>query len=102
MNKKGTFLSGALLVVAIALALIIFNFFSYECFEDNQCKDQQYCGVDHECHDFPDVQEAKQDYVRAALIFGALIGIAIIVAAYILKKKEPPKSFYEPTTFKNE
>ena len=84
MNKKGT----AIAVVAVILALTILGFFLVdvalrECNSNKDCAANAYCGSDNECHQFPEsVVLERNDFLPAALV----IGIAIIIAAYIFKK----------------
>ncbi len=85
MNKKGN----AVAIVAIVLALIILIMFlvnigSRECTNNNDCSDNQYCGTDYECHDFPgQIFVEKNNYVWPAVI----MGISLIAAAWIFKRK---------------
>ncbi|MEK6901873.1 MAG: hypothetical protein AABX37_06010 [Nanoarchaeota archaeon] len=82
----------ALAVVAVILALVILAIFlgdvaNRECSSNKDCAENSYCGADNECHQYPDkilVQESN--YVPAALI----LGIAIIIAAYIYRGGKIP------------
>lgn len=83
MDKKGK----ALEAVAIIMALTILGFFlvstyMQECKSNKDCSENAYCGVDHECHNYPDKIVVKQNnFLPAAIV----LGVALIAAAYIFK-----------------
>ena len=87
MNKKGTV---ALAVVAVVLALLILVFYlvgiaTRDCNKNKDCSENQYCGTDYTCHDFPNqVIVTETNFIPAAII----IGIALIIAAYIFRKEK--------------
>jgi hypothetical protein len=84
--KKGSI---ALAVVAVVLALVILaafliNIASRDCNGNRDCPSNAYCGSDYECHEFPDqIVVEKQSFLWG----GIVLGISIITAAYILKRK---------------
>ncbi len=64
-----------------------------ECKLNSDCQANNYCGSDFKCHQFPLIENTivKTDWTTPA----AILGVAIIIGAMILKrKKEPPKQFY--------
>lgn len=90
MNRRG---SGALAIVAIVLALVILAAYligiaSRDCNSNKDCAANAYCGADFECHEYPEqIVVPKNNYVPAALI----LGLALILAAYIYKTGHFPK-----------
>ena len=77
-------------VVLSCLILVIFliDVAQRECNSNNDCDKLAYCGTDHECHPYPDEIVVKEhNYVPASLI----LGISIVLAAYILKGGQFPK-----------
>ncbi|MFH1276255.1 MAG: hypothetical protein ABIH82_04015 [Candidatus Woesearchaeota archaeon] len=87
MDKRGSL---TLSFVVIVLAIILLSTFlvgmaSRECNNNSDCQDDSYCGADNSCHRYPDKVLVKQNnFVPAALVFG----IAIIIAAFIYRKKD--------------
>jgi hypothetical protein len=85
MNRKGTI--GATISILIVVIIVIAVYFavvsSRDCNRDSECPAHNYCGADHECHKFEIIQVEKQGLIFPALI----IGIAMIVSAYILRKR---------------
>ena len=83
----------ALAIVAIILALallafVLIGFASRECNSDKDCREGQYCAVGHECKVPAGSSSTKSpNYIWPALI----IGIAIIIAAYIFRKGDYKK-----------
>ncbi len=64
-----------------------------ECKLNSDCQANNYCGSDFKCHQFPVIENTivKTDWTTPA----AILGVAIIIGAMILKrKKEPPRQFY--------
>ena len=94
-NKK----SEAITIIILALILVFFvgwllNFNSRECRSDGQCSSGFYCGSDFACHQIPVVENT---IVKNNIMFPSIIlGIAIIIAAYILRYgKNPPRKKQE-------
>ena len=90
MNKTG---SAVLITVIVILALVLLiiglvNVSGRECNKNSECGTDSYCGSDYSCHSYPERVIVKENsFVAAAII----LGIALIVAAYIFrdgKKKE--------------
>ncbi len=74
------------IVVGIIAYLIVFSLGAIiqECGKNSDCKENNYCGSDNSCHPFP---QAPITIVKYNLILPALIlGVAVIVSAYVLKK----------------
>ena len=94
MNKKGAatlILSVVLIVFLVGWAI---NTIGRECNSNQDCKENFYCGSDFSCHEFPTIIEEKNNLLWPALI----LGIAIVAAAFIFKKKEKPRysqEFYQ-------
>ncbi len=90
---------GAFFVIAIIMfsiagagAIIKYMESSRECNSNNDCSSNNYCGSDFTCHAFPVIENTvvKHDWTTPA----AILGLAIVLAALILRKKQPPKQFY--------
>ncbi len=88
MNKKGM----ALGIVAIILALVILGIFlvsiaQRECNSNRDCPGNSYCNTQYECVEFPEQIVVKEsNFLTSALI----LGIAILIAAYIFKGGKLP------------
>ena len=81
--------SGAIGIVAITVLIMLILFYIYgssnvECKKNSDCGSAQYCGSDFECHDFPNIE--KKVYEVNLLIPAIVLGVAIVIAAYMLKK----------------
>ena len=64
-----------------------------ECSLNSDCPANNYCGSDFKCHLFPTIENTivKNDWTMPA----AIIGLAIVIAAMILRKKQQPvRQFY--------
>ena len=90
-SKKGDATVGIIILIIIIILIVwLVNLGYRECSTDKQCGSEAYCGVDHNCHTIPVIERTvvKQEYnlVPAA----TFIGIAIIIAAIILKWKTKP------------
>jgi hypothetical protein len=89
MNKKGAIFA---LIIGVIALLIIFWFIvdlaTRECSSDKECGSERYCGSDYKCHDYPTI--TKHNYIIPAII----MGISIIIAAYILKKRPIVKKYF--------
>ncbi len=65
-----------------------------ECKLNSDCTENNYCGSDFKCHQFPVIENTivKSDWTTPA----AIIGLAIVVAAMIMRRKQEPaqRQFY--------
>ena len=64
-----------------------------ECNLNSDCQANNYCGSDFKCHPFPAIENniVKNDWIAPA----AIIGLAIVLAAMILRRKqERIRQFY--------
>jgi len=98
---------GGLTIVLIVVIIVVFlgwlvNLGSKECRNNSDCSSGNYCGSDFLCHQIPVIEKtvSKNNFIMPSII----IGLAIIIAAYILKsdrlKFKPKKS--EQTTLTEE
>ncbi|MEK6812926.1 MAG: hypothetical protein AABX86_02310 [Nanoarchaeota archaeon] len=87
MGKAKTI--GTTVLVVLFILLILFTVFeriSRECQKDSDCPSSYYCGADFSCH--PVVAGEQQIMVKESnLIPALLLGIAIVLAAWIIKRK---------------
>ena len=100
---------GGLTIVLIVIIIVIFIGWlvalgSKECKKNADCSNGFYCGSDFSCHQIPVIEKTvvKNNFVVPSII----IGIAIIIAAIILKwnklpfrKKEESKEESEEDSF---
>ena len=76
-------------VIIVFVVYILFYFVQFagrECYRDSDCPAGNYCGSDYSCHIVPAASERviqSQPQLASALI----IALAIIVAAFIIRKK---------------
>ncbi|MFC1691448.1 hypothetical protein ACFL0W_04685 [Nanoarchaeota archaeon] len=88
-NKKGAIAIIIAVILAIIILIMLFTYAARECNSDSECAEEEYCASDFSCHPVPIVQETyvtnnvTYNLTKAALI----LGLAIVVAAYILRKK---------------
>ena len=91
MNKKGaaTMILSVLLIVFLIVFLIgwAINTVGRECNSNGDCRENSYCGSDFSCHEFPKIIEESNNLVWPA----AILGIAIIISAFIFRRKEKPR-----------
>ena len=89
MHKKGSLVLG---LVAIILALVILGVFlvsiaQRECQSNRDCPGNAYCNTKYECVEFPNQIVVKEsNFLTSALI----LGMAILIAAYIFKGGKLP------------
>src|SRR3989338_2512513 len=79
--------SEAITVILVTLMVLVFfgwliNLHSRECRSNNDCNDGFYCGSDFSCHQ---MQVIEKNSGYNLLMPSIIIGIAIIIAAMILK-----------------
>ena len=87
MNKKASIALVAVIVILALVILVIFltNIASRECKNNRDCAENNYCGTDYECHEFPaQVVVKESNFIPAALI----LGISLMVAAYIFRREK--------------
>ncbi len=74
-----------ILVLVIVFVFLgwLFNVSQRECKSNKDCSSESYCGSDFSCHPYPNIQKTvvQDSFVWPSVI----IGIAIIIAAIILK-----------------
>ena len=81
--------SEAGLVIILAIIIIVFflgwliNINQRECRVNKDCGSESYCGSDFSCHAYPTIQKTVVQY--NFLIPSIIIGIAILIAAVILR-----------------
>jgi len=63
-----------------------------ECKVNSDCDADSYCGSDFKCHSYPNIERTivPTDWKTPA----AIVGLAIVLAALILRKKQQPKQSY--------
>jgi len=81
--------AGLVIIVILLMAFIFIGWLvslgQRECKSNGDCSSDSYCGSDFACHEYPNIQKTVVQY---SLIGPALvIGIAIIIAALILRWK---------------
>ena len=83
-SRKG---AAGLLLLALIVAIIIYGIVTVsqrECSRDSHCPEGNYCGSDFKCHQHK-TYEVKNNFLASSII----LGIAIIIAAMILKDRLP-------------
>jgi len=90
-NKKAELLTILIVITFILFATIGFgtwliNLGSRECKTNSQCGSDSYCGSDFACHQIPVIEKTivQNNFVVPSII----IGIAIVIAAIILKSNK--------------
>ena len=92
----GVFLCIAIIALSIAGAAAVLKVLDAgkECKLNSDCQNNNYCGSDFKCHSFPVIENTivKNDWTKPA----AIVGLAIVLAAMILRKKQQPqpRQFY--------
>jgi len=84
LNKKANIGIAVLITVIVLIVLWwLLGFATRQCSYDSQCLSDNYCGSDFKCHQFKTVEKTVlvTDYSTPA----AIIAIAVIIAALILK-----------------
>ncbi len=74
------------LSIAGAATLIKYTEGTKECKLNSDCRTNQYCGADFECHDYPTVTQnitSGNDWTVPA----SILGLAIVISALILRWK---------------
>lgn len=88
-SRKGFSWAGLLAFIVIIGAVVAFSgYATRECSKDAQCGENKYCGADFSCHQIPQITitktEVRTDYTTPA----AILGISIVLASLILKKRQ--------------
>ncbi len=89
MNRKGNAAVIAVIILAVLLLLVwLMSVASRECSSTKDCPDHSYCGVDYECHSFPEQIIIKEP--SGLLLPSLIVAVGLIIAALIMrgKKKE--------------
>ena len=89
-NKRADAVIITLLILSAAIFVIfwIIDFSSKECRSNANCNDGFYCGSDFACHQIPVIEKTL---VKNNLIIPSIIiGIAIVIAAIVLKLEKIP------------
>ena len=91
--------SEAITLVLIVVAILIFlgwliNFNSRECSSNSQCKEGFYCGSDFSCHQIPVIEKTIASY--NLVLPSIILGIAIVIAAFVFKSSKHKKKNDEP------
>ncbi len=89
MNKKGISYLGVIAVILalIILIMIIVDINSRECNGNKDCPMNAYCNTNYECQEFPnEIVYEKNNFLFSTII----LGISLIVAAYIFRGGKNP------------
>lgn len=88
-NKRAELATITLIILIIIFVLgWLINLGTKECRSNTQCGDGYYCGSDFSCHQIPTIEKTivKNNLVVPSII----IGIAIIIAAIVLRSAKMP------------
>lgn len=85
---------GMTIIVLVIIGLLFLGWYinigQRECRSNNDCSLESYCGSDFSCHSYPAIQKTVVEY---SLIFPSIIiGIAIVIAALIFRRRSPSSS----------
>jgi ABC-type antimicrobial peptide transport system permease subunit len=88
LGRKGLGAVGVIVIVVVAMFLywlLTNSLKTDECEVDSDCGDGHYCGSDFSCHEFKIIEKTsvELDLLGPSII----IGIAIVAAAYILRRR---------------
>jgi len=105
-NKRAELVTIILIIIVIVFSLgWLINLGSRECRTNSQCGSGSYCGSDFACHQIPVIE--KTIVQNNLLIPSIIIGLAIIIAAIVLKpikfhsKKNPEQEIKKENINKN-
>ena len=88
-NKRAEIFSIVLIIIVITIALgWLVNINSRECRSNSQCPTDNYCGSDFSCHQIPTIE--KTIIKNNLLVPSIILGLAIIIAATVLRFKNTP------------
>ncbi len=77
-----------LVLCLIILIVYVMDVSQRECKTNKDCSKNSYCGSDYECHQFPkEIVVKEYDFLFPSII----LGIALIISAYIFKGGRIPK-----------
>ena len=88
----------AILIIVIALFFFgwLINVSQRECKTNRECGSEAYCGSDFACHTYPNIQKTVVQY---NLFWPAvIIGIAIVLAAWIFRQSRQETKIIEQKT----
>jgi len=88
-SRKGVAWAGVFAFLVIIAGVVMFsNVSSRECSKDAQCGENKYCGSDFSCHQIPVITIKKTEYQNDFVTPSAIVGVAIVIAALVLKKRQ--------------
>ena len=88
-SNKGFSWAGFFAFLVVIGAVVAFsNVASRECSKDAQCGENKYCGADFACHQIPVITVQKTEYRNDFSGPAVIMGVAIVIAALILKKRQ--------------
>lgn len=95
-GKKGNAWVGivAIVVVIIIIIWIVSAVTHKECKKDADCPQDSYCTSDFTCHKIPVIERTNITINREYnfLVPSLILGIAIVIAAFVYRKKEKAKA----------
>lgn len=93
-RAQGAAVSLLIIIVIIILVIWVSSCERGECRQDSDCADNNYCGADKACHQIPIINQTVVQYNLT--LPSLIIGVAIVIAAIILRRKRPPKQPKKP------
>ncbi|MBI2138608.1 hypothetical protein HYU13_03400 [Candidatus Woesearchaeota archaeon] len=87
LGKKGDGgLSIGIFILVVFLIIFWIDNAGKECKRDSGCKENQYCGSDFSCHDFPGSASASESGGSGIVWASGLLALGMVAAALILTK----------------
>ncbi len=103
LYKKAEAITATVIIVLIIIIFLgwLVDRGSRECKTNAGCGEGSYCGSDFQCHQMPVIEKTVNTHVHQYTNAGLIIGLAIVIAAIILRwpKQKPrtmqPEQYYD-------
>jgi|SRR3989344_563468 len=81
------------LLIILVAAILVMWIGSWECINNSGCEEDELCAVNHVCYKIPTIEKNVNKTENKYNLAAVILGLSIIIAAFILRKENFRKSF---------